>query len=272
VAKGVTHESYLSFWLFSYLPADQTLVRPLGKTMPTWDHLWFLVYLLVYTLGFALLYRVARFLPRREAVPLPSGLLLVMPALWLVIANLVILVYAPLTHALVNDWGGHLKWIGIFATGVAAARNDAFWDLLRRHRLKFALLALLLLAIQTRVNDPWWSAVSGLYAWATICALCGYAYAWLNRPSRLLSHLNEAVLPIYILHQPVLLFAAYTIFPLHLPVGVEATAIIAATAAGVFAFYELAIRPFAVTRFLFGLRVRTSGQPGLAGAPDPKLS
>ena len=51
VSKGVTHQDYLSFWFNSYLAADQTLVRPLHKTMPTWDHLWFLVYLFVYVLS-----------------------------------------------------------------------------------------------------------------------------------------------------------------------------------------------------------------------------
>src|SRR5207253_3403004 len=56
VSKGVWHGDYLSFWFTQYLPADQTLVRPLHKTMPTWDHLWFVVYLFFYTLGFAVLF------------------------------------------------------------------------------------------------------------------------------------------------------------------------------------------------------------------------
>src|SRR6185436_6098863 len=43
VDKGVWHSDYWTFWTTQYLPADQTLVRPLHKTMPTWDHLWFVV-------------------------------------------------------------------------------------------------------------------------------------------------------------------------------------------------------------------------------------
>jgi hypothetical protein len=74
----------------------------------------------------------------------------------------------------------------------------------------------------------------------------------------MLSHLNEAVLPIYVLHQPILLFSAYYLFPLHLPLPAEAAAITLITAAGCFLIYEVLIRPFALCRFLFGLKPRTA--------------
>lgn len=48
------------------------------------------------------------------------------------------------------------------------------------------------------------------------------AYRYLNQPSALLGHLNEAVLPVYVLHQPILLFSAYCLFPLKLALPVEA--------------------------------------------------
>lgn len=253
VSKGVTHMGYLTFWWTQYLPANQTLVAPLHKTMPTWDHLWFIVYLFVYTLLFALfvaLTGLTRSRPRR----MPIALLLGAPAIGLAAANLLIFYRYPVTDALVNDWGGHLKFFGMFVLGVTCAGHDAFWDWLRRHRFALAAVALVLLAVQSRVNDPYWSAVSGIYAWAAICALCGFAAAYLNQPSALLSHLNEAVLPIYVLHQPILLIAAYFVFPLQLPLPFEALLLAAITALGCFAIYEAAIRPFGVMRFLFGLK------------------
>ena len=98
--------------------------------------------------------------------------------------------------------------------------------------------------------------------WAAICALCGFARAALNRPSALLSHLNEAVLPIYVLHQPILLVAAFWLFPLRLPVPVEVLLLAGATGLGSFAVYEALIRPFAICRFLFGLKPKaTPGGP-----------
>jgi glucans biosynthesis protein C len=257
-AKGVTHDGYLHFWWFSYLAADQTLVAPMGKTMPTWDHLWFLVYLLVYCLLFAPVFALARRFAGRPGEARPSRLataaLLVGPALWLAAANLRIDTGLPLTHALVDDWGGHLKWIGMFATGIFAATQLEFWDTLRDHRWKFAAVAAVLLAGQSISDGLVWSAVSGLYAWAAVCAVCGFAYRHLNRPSALLAHLNEAVLPIYVLHQPILLLAAYVVFPLGLPLPIEGPLLVAITGLGAFAIYEVAIRPFALTRVLFGLK------------------
>ncbi len=181
-------------------------------------------------------------------------MLLLAPPLWLAAANLLILMKAPITDALVNDWGGHLKWLGLFVTGLAAARQDRFWALLEAYRSKTLAVTAALLIIQTRVNDPAWTVVSGLYAWAAICTLCGFARSTLNRSSPLLSHLNEAVLPIYVLHQPILLITAFWLFPLRLALPVEVLLLAGATVLGSFALYEAFIRPFAVSRFLFGLR------------------
>lgn len=260
---------FATFWWTQYLRADQTLVRPFHMTMPTWDHIWFLLYLLLYALIAAGLVWAARRLGMRTVPRVPTVLLLAAPPVWLAVTNLLIFTRWPITDALVNDWGGHLKWIGLFTVGLLAARRTRFWTLLETHRGKAALTALALLAIQTQVNDPLWSAMSGLYAWAAICALIGFAAAHLNRPSSLLSHLNEAVLPIYVLHQPVLFVAAFWLFPLHLPIGLEALLLMAATGLGSLAIYEAAIRPFAICRFLFGLRAAERDRFLGAGRASP---
>jgi hypothetical protein len=254
VSRGAVRMDFPTFWWTQYLRADQTLVRPFHMTMPTWDHLWFLVYLLIYTLLAAAVISAARRVGARAVPPSSPWLPLIAPPVWLALANLLIVTKWPITDALFNDWGGHLKWAGLFATGLLAARQDRFWALLEAHRGKMLAVAAVLLAIQSRVNDPAWSVVSGLYAWAAICALCGFAKATLNRSSALLSHLNEAVLPIYVLHQPIMLVTAFWLFPLRLPAPVEVLLLAAATGLGSLAIYEAGIRPFAVCRFLFGLK------------------
>ena len=260
VSRGVTHMDFPTFWWTQYLRANQTLVRPFHMTMPTWDHIWFLVYLLIYALVAAGTVWIARRMGARTVPPVPPAFLILGPPIGLALTNLLILTRAPLTHALVNDWGGHLKWAGIFVTGLLAARQDRFWATLEAHWGKLSVVAALLLLIQSHVNDPAWSVVSGVYAWATICALCGVAKTFLNHSSALLSHLTEAVLPVYVLHQPILLVTAYWLFPLGFPVPVEALLLVGATGLGSFAVYEGLIRPFPFTRFLFGLKPR----PGTA--------
>jgi len=274
ISEGVTQLSYLDFWLHEYLPADQTLVAPLGKTMPTWDHLWFIVYLLIYTLGLALVTKLRGPGARAAAKPVSNIALMIAPPAALIIANLIIEHIAPITHALVDDWGGHLKWLAMFVTGIVCARQDGFRAFVRAHRLALLAAAVVALAAQSvghaywlagRIDPTWdgvlWSVTTGVYAWFAICALAGFTYQHLNAPSAQLTHLNEAILPVYVLHQPILLIAAYILFPLALPLPVEAAAIFAITALGAFAIYELLIRPFALMRFLFGLKPRAAASP-----------
>ena len=266
VSRGATQMDFPTFWWTQYLRADQTLVRPFHMTMPTWDHIWFLLYLLIYTLVAAAMIGVARGLGARAVPRVSPWLLILAPPVWLALVNLLILTKWPINDSLVNDWGGHLKWVGLFAIGLLGAGQDRFWALLEAHWGKLLAVAAVLLAAQSRVNDPAWSAVSGLYAWAAICALCGFAKATFNRSSALLSHLNEAVLPIYVLHQPILLVTAFLLFPLRLPLPAEVVLLAGATGLGSLAIYEVGIRPFAVCRFLFGLKPKGASRRAVAPA------
>ncbi|MDQ0464001.1 hypothetical protein QO010_001772 [Caulobacter ginsengisoli] len=276
VDKGLVHTGYLDFWWSSYLRADQTLVAPLHKTMPTWDHLWFLVYLQAYVLGFAALFKL---FGRRGGRALPLAVLLIAPALWLAATNLIVDTVAPRTDGFVDDWGCHLRWIGLFAAGAALAFRDDAWAFLEKRRATLGLGALALLALQFAVHalasvpgiDPLaqkigWNLASGLYGWTTILALAGYAAHYLNRGSAVLTYLNQAILPVYVLHQPVMLVSAFWLFPLRLPLGLEVGLLIAAASLGSLVLYHLAIRPFAATRLLFGVK---NTQPG---TPPPALT
>ena len=60
------------------------------------------------------------------------------------------------------------------------------------------------------------------------------------------------ILPVYVLHQPILFAAAYAILPLRLPL--EAELLVCVTFAGAVALYHFAIRSFGMMRFVFGLK------------------
>lgn len=274
VYRGLVHGGYLHFWIFSYLAADQTLLAPLHRTMPTYDHLWFIVYLLFYTLIFAagawLWSARGKLTPGRPLSPTrPSlWLLLALPLIWLIIVNILIERRLPVTFYVVNDWGSHLKWGGMFVAGLVFAARDDYWAWVCRWRGRLLAIAVLFLALQSLCRAVWltgqieplcsavaWSAASSIYAWTMICALCGYALEHLNKRSALLTHLNEAILPVYVLHQPILLIGAYCIFPERLPLPVESTFLVGICGLGALVIYEATIRPFRIMRILFGLKV-----------------
>ena len=276
VDKGLVHGGYVQFWIFSYLAADQTLVVPLHRTMPTYDHLWFIVYLLLYTLLFAAAVAATRALSgasrRTSTKPtarLPLWALLCAPALWLIGVNFLIERNLPVTFNVADDWGSHLKWAGMFVAGTACATRDDVWEWARRNRATLLGTAACFLILQSLCRVFWlarqadsamnsllWCITSSLYAWTMVGALCGYALQHLNKESARLSHFNEAILPIYVLHQPILLISAYYLFPWKLPVILEAILLVVITALGALAIYELFIRPFSLMRVLFGLKVK----------------
>jgi hypothetical protein len=81
----------------------------------------------------------------------------------------------------------------------------------------------------------------------------------LDQRSRALTYLTDAILPIYVVHQPILLVAAYLMFPLSLPVFVEALLLVLVTAFGSLAVYEVLVRRWKIPRLLFGLKITAPG-------------
>ena len=77
----------------------------------------------------------------------------------------------------------------------------------------------------------------------------------LTRDSRLLRSLTVAVFPFYIAHQTIIVVAGHHLKALHLPAAAEAPLLIAATALGCWATFELA-RRVGPLRPLFGLGPR----------------
>ena len=255
LSKNVFDRSYWDFWIGPYLNNGYAPYR----MTPTWDHLWFLLYLLVYALGLAALLTIRRAPARQIAV----AWLVVVPALWLGVSNVIVTEFQPVTHAFFNDWANHLRWIGIYAAGVVCASQPGFWEALRLHRRRSAVAALALLVVhvasQMRDAGPVWDAIlydlaAAAYGWSVILLLCGYAAEYFDKRTATLSYLNEAILPVYVFHQPVMLVFAYLLFPLGLPVALEVALLVAVTGAGSFLGYELFARRTAVLRFLFGLR------------------
>jgi glucan biosynthesis protein C len=95
----------------------------------------------------------------------------------------------------------------------------------------------------------------------------------LRGPSRALGYLNTAILPIYVLHQTVLIALAVALFPATLPLWLEGCLIVIGTLGISLAIYELAIRRWSTLRFLFGLKpdgVRVSDPPGAEAVPSAR--
>ncbi len=260
--KGYVTNGYLRFWFTSYLTGESFP----GKQLPTWDHLWFLVYLLAYVLAlsFCWSWLKVRLINQSSGFTLA---LIVIPAVLLCGTNILVSEVNPTTHAFVDDWAAHLRWFSMFASGVVCAKNQLFWDTLQRNRWHFGYLTLTFLVLELSCNAYWktgqmdafwdgilYSTLSGIYGWCAILTLSGFAAGCFDKPSLVLSYLNVAILPVYVLHQPILLITAFFVFPMDLPVLVEVAMLIGVTAFGSLLIYEALVRRWRVPRILFGLK------------------
>jgi peptidoglycan/LPS O-acetylase OafA/YrhL len=93
-----------------------------------------------------------------------------------------------------------------------------------------------------------------LLVWSILLAILGYGMRYLTASTRQLSYANEAVLPFYILHQPVILILGYFIIPLDLSILVKYV-LIAPLAFGItLGLYEFGVRRVNPVRRIFGLK------------------
>jgi hypothetical protein len=104
--------------------------------------------------------------------------------------------------------------------------------------------------------------------WVWIAAILGYGARYLNRGGPVLRYLSVGVFPFYIVHQTVIILAAWYLMPLNLPLPVEAGLVIAATFAACFAAYEIA-RRLGWLGLLLGVRPRPAAAPAANRPPLP---
>ncbi|MDJ1132272.1 acyltransferase family protein [Streptomyces iconiensis] len=90
-----------------------------------------------------------------------------------------------------------------------------------------------------------------------------------GRARRLYAVLGPAVLPLYVLHQPIVVAVAYGVVGLRAPMPVKYAVIVAASLTLTVLAYDLLVRRTRLTRFLFGMRPVPRAEPE---PPGPQRS
>ncbi|NHZ41411.1 acyltransferase family protein [Massilia aquatica] len=239
--------------------------------MPTWNHLWFVAYLWVYTLllGGLVAGLGSRFdrLATRLANLLVGWKIIVLPVALLSLARMTMLSRFPTTHALVDDWFNHAVYLFLFLLGAMLARTPQFWprlEQLRWHALGLAATGWAALTIYYALPDDVLSAqaqqplmhlqriVYCLFAWNAMLAAIGFAHRHLNRDSANRRYLAQAVFPVYIVHQTLIVVIAHAIQPAKLAPGLEALVLVVLTLCLSFAVADI-VRRSRLLRPLFGI-------------------
>lgn len=246
---------FWQFWLQDYFRFGELS----GIVLPTYNHLWFVAYLWVYTVVLAL---GAAILPASAKAALQAGFdricarvgLLVVPILLLWVARVTLYPTFGDTHALVDDWYNHVVYGGLFLFGVALAKSDVAWRAIVASWKPAAVLAIagyvaiaayVLYLGDADLPEPWLTLMRGVRAshmWGAIIGLLALAQLTLNRDAPVRRYLTAAVFPYYIAHQTIIVLVGHGLTPYRLHPAIEFAIILPVTFVGCFLTYELARR------------------------------
>ena len=248
---------------------------PWSVHTPTWNHLWYVVYLFVYSLLLAPLIPLLR---AGADSPFMRGvgelfarpvvgpvLLIVIPIIPFLVIRFTLAEQFPTTHALLDDWANHAGSLTILLYGYVFAKNAALWRAIDRALTIIGLLtlALFVFLLVTYINFEaaflidwlaWTARIARIvFAWGIILTLAGLAQRFLNHDGPVLRYLTQAIFPFYILHQTITVTAGYYLAQMGFGVWTEFAVITAATVGGCAFGFEI-IRRVVWLRPVFGLK------------------
>jgi surface polysaccharide O-acyltransferase-like enzyme len=269
VMAGWHYTSYWAFWGTTFT----TGAYPKGNL--SWHHLWFLPYILTYSLLGLPLFAALR---TRAGRAWSDGLarlcdrpgfiyLLNLPniavGLWLG-------PHWPTTHNLTSDWADFTGSLITFLWGFIICGNPRFLDLIERRRREFLYVALgmtvlfygrSLPQVLPNASHFQWLILNNLidayFGMAMILSLVGWGRALLNQDSAALRYATAAVYPFYITHQTITILLGYAWLGWNVPFVLKFPALFGGTLLGSWLIYE-AVRRHPLSRLLFGMKPQGS--------------
>jgi glucans biosynthesis protein C len=231
----------------------------------SWHHLWFLAYLFVFSM---LLIPVFRYFRREDKKMLIQKIaaffskpgVIFLPAVPLVIIDLTLRnMYGYGNQNLYNDWANFLFYIFVFFYGFMLVSHPALIQAAKRHTWAVVVVLAVFIPIIVLIEDRPLGETAllpilySISTWAALLLWLGLAARFLNFTNGLIRYANNAVLPVYILHQTLIVCIGYYVIQWNWPVAAKYPFIVAMTLIGSLLIYEI-VRRIGVTRFLFGIK------------------
>lgn len=236
----------------------------------TWAHLWFVAYLLTFTLLYLPLF--GRILRSREWFKGGmSPLWVYAPILPLAVIQVTMRERWPGLQNLIDDWANFAYYSLFLIAGFLLARFPSLETAAHRERkraLAIGLIAtaVLLLGVLGVFSSPAIIlAHTAIAGWCFVLAFLGWARRVLSFTTPALRYLTESAFPVYLLHQSAIVIPGYFLIQLPLGLWTKFVLLFVVSSALTLTVYHLLVRPFAVPRFLCGMKAR-------AGALRPHLA
>lgn len=274
LVNGQFEGSYLSFIVSGSFFQG---IYPSGNF--SWHHLWFLPYLLVFSLIMAPVFVKLRNNPghklltwlRAKISQQPYFLFAFIIPLYIIVASLK--PFFSVTYNLVWDWYNFTLSLALFFYGfLLISIKEVFWKAVHKiwkpsmiiGAVTFSLLLMIWSKMERSTLVHFLESlvqVSNLWAW--IITIFGLAAIYLNKPSRYLAYANQAVYPFYILHQTVTVVIGYYIYSEPWTLFPKFMILTVGTFGISFLIYEVIIRRTKLFWPVFGLKSRSEAKEPL---------
>ncbi len=251
----------------------------------SWHHLWFLAYLFVFSLLLIPAFRYFRSDKRKPLISRIAGFLekpgaIFLPAIPLVIINIVLRpIYGWGSQNLINDWANFLFYITVVFYGFLLVSDGRILRVVQHNRHTALIAAIVFgtgifafesgFATLPDVIAQWvFLFLMALDCWCWLIAIIGIGSLLLNFTNRLLKYASDAVLPVYILHQTIIVTLGYFVIQWDAAIASKYFFIVIAALIGSLGIYEV-VRRTSVTRFLFGIKTKKRSATVRTPAPAP---
>ncbi len=241
-----------------------------------WGHLWFLVYLFVFSLLGLPLFLYLRnkdgklFISKLAALSTKGGAIFLF-AIPLALIEMALRSSWGNTRNLYGDWANFFSYLALFIYGYLLAANPRFRQAIGRHgwlALGLGLASFLAglpwlmggnpneYAPHNNLSPGWflYIALRGFNTWFWIIFILSLGQKYLSFNNKALIYLSEAALPIYILHMPIDVTIGFYILRWDIGLLPKFLLITLGTFAACLLIYDLLVKRTNAIRFLFGMR------------------
>lgn len=247
-----------------HLPAEPTM--PFSSFLPrfytldnvTWSHLWFLAYLLTFSLLYLpLLAALARSTVRIE-VHRPATIYLgILP---LALVQITLRERWPGFQNLVDDWANFSYYSLFLLYGFALAKFPSLERATEREWKRAAAIGLAAFAGMLAARGLGLPAavgrgLSACVGFSLVVAMVGFASERLRFSNRALGWLAPSAFPVYLLHQTAVVMLAFVVVPLDLGIPAKYGLVLVGSVATTLAAYELVVRRVPLVWPLFGIKL-----------------
>lgn len=247
----------------------------------SWHHLWYLVYLLFFSLifiPFILFFKSSKYAAFERTVEKLASVRGGLLSLYLPVLASQALLYPHFpkeTHAFYNDWAFICLNFLYFLYGFVLLGNQKIIGIINRDRRIWLGTTLLLLVPSFLIlpyfkfsHNGWfiYKVLAFLMSWSIGLTILAYAKKYLNKDNAWRKKLNVAIYPFYLLHQPVIIVVGYFVIQLQFPVLLKAMLIILLSLMVIWTVYRFLIVPFNAMRLMFGMK-RKEKEPEIQQQP-----